>query len=820
LTVAGGKGANLGELMRGGFPVPPGFALTTAAYDRFVTENQLGETIGRALAAGGEGGAQIRAAFEAGAIPSDIERVLREAYGQLGEGAVAVRSSATAEDLADAAFAGQQDTFLNILGLDSLLDAVRRCWASLWTDRAITYRDRQSVDQESVRLAVVVQRMVPAETAGVLFTANPVSGARDEVVVDASPGLGEAVVSGLVTPDHFVLRTAWWGWSVAERRPGKREIVVRARAGGGTEHVEANATTRPLPDRALRRLARLGKKIEAHFGSPQDIEWTWSRGQVAVVQARPITALPQPRRRLNRMQRQMLGIMAEVVPQRPYPLDLTGWGPAIFGAIDPMFKELGLKTHTMESMFIEEDGLAVRASGRPLVAPGPRIVRAPLAVARLAWRYDSTRWQEDPELNEMLALASKLDAADLQAMSWTELLTLLHTELDIPRRIAGEVRVRYFPRAALATGLLMVTLKVLRRGELFGQMTSGVETKTMAANRELEALADSIRADSELSESFANKEASELWATLERTTSGAEFLAEFRSFLGRYGCREAFITGASQPTWGDGPGIPLGILKGLASAPPRSAPERPTWESARDQILTRPVLRIPSLRSRFLAMLGQARILMQIREDTHFFATLGLPLVRHNFLEMGRRLVDAGVLATAEDVFYLKLQELERVGRGWPPSARQVDELRAVASRRKQRFAELAQTPLFDPRLLAPPTGEGGALVSGMPGSPGLAQGPVRIVRDGREFGKLRPGEILVAPFTNPAWTPLFQRAAAVVVDAGGAASHAAIVAREYHIPAIMGTGDGTSRLVDGQIVRVDGDRGLVFEVAAVESEP
>ncbi|HZW03907.1 MAG TPA: PEP/pyruvate-binding domain-containing protein, partial [Anaerolineaceae bacterium] len=206
LAQAGGKGANLGELVRAGFPVPPGFAVTTAAYERFAVAGDLQAVIARSLAEQPGSGAPIRDAFQAAPVPPEVTGEILAAYRQLGDGPVAVRSSATAEDLSEAAFAGQQDTYLNVVGAEALVAAVRRCWASLWTDRAIAYRARQGIDPAGVRLAVVVQRMAPAEYAGVMFTANALTGARDEILIDASPGLGEAVVSGLVTPDHYVLR--------------------------------------------------------------------------------------------------------------------------------------------------------------------------------------------------------------------------------------------------------------------------------------------------------------------------------------------------------------------------------------------------------------------------------------------------------------------------------------------------------------------------------------------------------------------------------------------------------------------------------------
>jgi pyruvate,water dikinase len=232
---------------------------------------------------------------------------------------------------------------------------------------------------------------------------------------------------------------------------------------------------------------------------------------------------------------------------------------------------------------------------------------------------------------------------------------------------------------------------------------------------------------------------------------------------------------------------------------------------ARDDVLAHPLLRLPSLRSAFLELLSEARWFQQLREDTRFYATLILPVLRRTLLELGRRLVSVGVLDAPEDVFHLKLDELERIDGAWPPPPQLADQLRALMVWRKKRRAELEGTPLVDPRLFRQTEVEGDVLLRGTPGSPGVAEGLARIIRGSSEFGKLRSGEVLVAPYTNPAWTPLFQRAAAVVVDSGGSASHAAIVAREYGIPAVMGTIEGTEKLVDGQRVLVDGEQGRVM---------
>jgi pyruvate,water dikinase len=724
-----------------------------------------------------------------------------------------VRSSATAEDLPEAAFAGQQDSFLNVVDAGALLDAVRRCWTSLWTDRAIAYRERQGSEQQTVKLAVVVQRMVSAEVAGVMFTANPVTGARDEIVIDASPGLGEAVVSGLVTPDHVVLRKRVRGWRVVEWRAGRREVIVRARAGGGTEHVEgvSPADLPVLPDRAFRQLASSGVAIQEQFGAPQDIEWAWSDGKPYILQARPITALPDPPPRANRLQRLVASTFAEMMAVRPYPLDMDNWLPALAGAIEPLFELLGLKW-TLLNLFEARDGVVVRLDIR-LPHPTWRTILAPFRLLSAILRYDPLHWESDPHLATAKARAGELDSRDVRAASWAELLELARSAMELPRLAAGSVRVRYFPPAAFAATRLRLLLTLLGQAEHLGTLLAGAGNRTLEANRALEDLARSVRSDSDLAVLFATHPLEHLWAALEALPAGRAFLDDLRLFLERYGHRETMLSTTLQPTWKDAPELVLAIVKGFAAHPAKSSGGKATWQAARDEILRHPLLRFTPLRSGFLLLLARAQTLLQIREDTHFYATWAMPLLRRVFLEMGARLVRAGILDAPEDILHLRLEELKEIRSEDALPASLVEALRASMMHRRRERAALDSIPMVDPRLLARPPLEVNALLSGMPGSPGVAEGPARIVRDGFEFDKLRPGDVLVAPHTNPSWTPLFQRAVAVVVDSGSPGSHAAIVAREYGIPAVMSTVTGTQTLQDGELVRVDGSRGAVFRI-------
>jgi len=830
LDLAGGKGANLGELTRAGFDIPPGFVITTAAYDLLLQMDGLQERIVDLIAtldsddpaSVARVSQDIRQALQSASIPEQISEDVIKAYHQLGNGAVAVRSSATAEDLPGAAFAGQQETLLNISGDQALLDAVQVCWASLWSERAVVYRARHSVDQTTVKLAVVVQQMVPADAAGVMFTADPVRGARDVLVIDANPGLGEAVVGGMVTPDHFVVNKR--SQHVTEQSIGRREAVIRAKAGGGTERItptDGQVTMPALPPPAIQRLTQIGIQIERHYGTPQDIEWAWvgngtTTGKILVLQARPMTALPEPLKVSGPM-RLVVPMLAEMWPSRPYPLDMTTFTGAVEGAIGNfLVLMIGRSAPDPNSILVEEDGVAVRFEP-PAFHPTPGMLVRPWLTLWRTRSYDPSRWQADPLLSEVLACASELERRDVHAFPWKQNIDTLHEALAlIPR--AMQLRERYLPQAILALGVLWSLLMLARRGDHLGSLLSGIETKTTETNRALESLAAEIRANEALHDLFTRNESGQLRSVLQHSSEGQGFLRHFTAFLAQYGHRETALT-VSQGTWRDKPEAALGILKVLAATEPREETNGPrAWELTRDELLAHSFLGIRPLRKLFLSALTNARCLFQIREDTHFYATLPQPLIRRVALELGLRLEELGALDSAADVFHLKLEELEPLGEAWPPSGETLAQISALVARRKARRESLGAQPMFDPRLLAAePRALAGekVILSGSAGSPGVAAGPARIVCDSSEFGKLQPGDVLVAPVTNPAWTPLFQRSVAVVVDTGGSASHAAIVAREYGIPAVMGTVDGTQKLHDGQWIRVDGSRALVLEAEA-----
>jgi rifampicin phosphotransferase len=793
VALAGGKGANLGELIKAGFDVPDGFVVATEAYAAALESAQLLPPPGDE-----ENPAAFREQVCRVAVPEATCRDIAAAYANLGAGPVAVRSSATAEDLPGATFAGQQDSFLNVVGEQQLMDAIRQCWASLWTQRAVAYRRRRRIEPSEVRIAVVVQTMVPADAAGVMFTANPVTGARDQTVVDASSGLGEAVVSGAVTPDHYVLDAEG---KLVEFSLGRRELAVVARASGGVEHRPGDVATRLLTDDTLSELADLGTGASRHFGQPQDIEWALSDGRLYVVQARPMTALPPAPLKLSRGQRIQGSILLEMLTLRPYPIDMSTWlpyGPAgMMADITSFFGIAGLFTD-----FLVEDAEGVVVSYRP---PSPHftpgVLLAPFRLIYRMLRYDPARWQQDPRAITFRASIHSAAAQRPLAMSWPELIRHLRESLELMHPIA-ELRIDYLPSAAVALARLRMLLSLLGKSSLFAELITGAPTLTAAANQGLESLADWVRGDHQLRAALET-------GGLKRFDDHREFAAAFQEYLDTFGARETTgLVVATAPSWGESPEMVLNLIMGLAAGQP-AATNR--GDAAMAKLSSHWLMRYPGPAKLVRRWVTAARVGVAFREDSHAEAGWVLPIFRRALLETGGRLCSVGVLDEPSDVYHLRLEELEGIAEVGRIDLAERNRLRDLMRRRAVRREELAGVPLIDPSLVFPPLEDAEALVTGTPAGGGRVSGAVRIVREPSEFGTLRQGEILVCPATNPSWTPLFQRAAAVVVDSGGLASHAAIVAREYGIPAIMGTGRGTSVLSTGQQVTVDGGSGRVL---------
>jgi len=874
LSIAGGKAANLGELIQAGFPVPEGFCVTTRAYDDMATAADLPEIIDRFATTTPDDEFRIaelalraRERILSTPMPSHVAEAITVAYRDIAEKAsVAVRSSATAEDLPFASFAGQQDTYLGIVGEDAVLDAVHRCWASLWTDRAVVYRMRAQVDSAGTRLAVVVQRMVDAAVAGVLFTADPVTGHRAHTVIDASPGLGEAVVSGAVNPDHFVVDGR--SGEVLERVVGDKRLTIRARAGGGTEALaRTESTTVCLSEEQLLDLVRLGARVQKHYGQPQDIEWAIDgAGTLWLTQARPVTTLfPLPgedvpadddlrvyfcfslaqglTRPLTPMGLSAIRVIASSVA-RLYgspPADPVGGPPGVRAAAGRLFFDItpimrstpgravfprvldvmeARSAAVLRGLFDDPRLSIVQRSWRPVVRRLALLAvrfAVPLQVAQAVVSPASGRrraYRVGAELRRRTPPADPVSARQ---------------RLDFVVGILGAVVPRVMPRVAppAATGFAMLGLagRLLRAdarpGDLATVLRGLPHNVTTEMDLELWHLATAVRADDEAAEAVRRESAPRLAGRYRSGTLPEVLQRGLHGFLDRHGFRAVAEIDVGLPRWAEDPTHVLGVLGNyLRLDDPQRAPDKVFARSAAEAesmvaTLTDRARGRGALRGRAVGVaLDRARQLAGLRELPKYDIVLVLAQVRVELLEIGAELSAAGALARVDDVFFLDLREVGDAIDG--------RDVRDVAAGRRGLY-DRETTRRHVPRVLLSDGTEpearsalrsvaDGALM-GIAASAGTATGPARVVLE-PAGAYLAPGEILVAPSTDPGWTPLFLTAGGLVMEMGGANSHGAVVAREYGIPAVVGLPGATSSIVTGQEITVDGTRGLVTSVA------
>lgn len=878
LQLVGGKALNLGKLVAAGLPVPRGFCLTTVAY-ALAAPPGLGALAAELDAVGfGAGlhaaGADVtEAGVDAAAlgtvagrtraligetpIPPAVDAAIRAAYaGMGGTLPVAVRSSATAEDLPFASFAGQQDSYLDVVGADAVVEAVRRCWASLWSDRAVAYRSANGISNRDVGLAVVVQAMVDAATAGVLFTANPVTGTRTETVINASPGSGQAVVSGAVNPDQFVLETA--------------SAKVRARTPGGRQPGRSPGLSGPQ----LQELTALGDRVQRLFGAPQDIEWAIDAGgKVWLTQSRPITTLyplPEPApedaaagaaapTRVYLCGTLFQGLTRPITPMGLAVLELMRNSKGPWRYVNPglrMFVDLTavVRNKSGRAYLLRMLPLADGRSGAvlPALLEDPRfgIIERPLLqslrnagakrslpqpprrtgstektaslglIVRLIPAMLRPAFRPAAELRRAKKYGKQLESQLSLAEPASSVQRLDYTRHILDRTINGLIQAT-LPGPSAGYIMLAVARRLLRGiappRELEAVLRGLPHNITTEMDLELWQLAVSIGDDPVSRGEFLAKRPEELSAEYLAGKLPPQAQAGVRGFLARYGHRAVAEIDLGMPRWAEKPDHILGMISNyLRVEDPEQAPDRQfarAAEHAEDRIrslVDRTRVRSP-WRARALELsLRRVRQLAGLRELPKFYIVVVLGEMHRQLVRIGADMVSAGTIAAADDVFFLDFDEI-RVG------LRGADLHGIVADRRRLYDVELRRRRI--PRLLlsdgtdveaammakSPASGA----VTGTPASAGTATGRVRVILD-PVGAHLEPGDILVAPSTDPGWTPLFLTAGALVMEMGGVISHGAVVAREYGIPAVVGVPDATTRLRTGQTVTVDGAAGTI----------
>ena len=840
----GGKGAHLGELLRiEGIRVPAGFCVTTDAFRRIMAGapwiderlDRLSRLSPDDREAIGTISAEIRQAIEGIAVPDDLAAAITGALAQFGEQApYAVRSSATAEDLPAASFAGQHDTYLNVVGPAAILQHVSRCWASLFTERAVTYRLRNGVDHRTVHMAVVVQQMLFPQAAGVLFTADPVTGNRRVASVEASFGLSEALVSGLVNPDVFKVR----GGEVVAKAIAAKQRAVHASPAGGTREqaIDPERQRQPaLTDAQVVRLVQLGRRIEAHFGRPQDIEWCLVDDGLQIVQSRPVTTLfpiPESGDQENHVYISVGHQQMMTDPMKP--LGLSFWqmttpapmaeaGGRLFVDVTQRLavpaSRAGLLELVGKSDPLTGDALRTileRDFIRPLPDEGPP---GPLVGGA------SAPIETDPAIvTELIARTEASIAAaarDIRTKSGEALLDFIRADIQELRRILFDPQShQVFMSAMEATWWLNEQLEAwLGEKNAADTLTQSVPHNiTSEMGLALLDVADVIRPHPDVVAFLQRVGDENFLDELPGLAGGREARAAIEAWLDRYGMRCVGEIDITRPRWRERPATLLPMILGNIRNFEPGAGER-RFEQGRQEAWKKEQELLDRLRAlpdgegkadQAKRMIDRVRTFIGYREYPKYGMVSRYFVYKKALLEEAGRLVRAHVLREAEDIFYLTFPELHDVVR-----ANYVDD-RLICRRRDAFRSYRALTP---PRVLTS-EGEGlvgayrrddlpaGALI-GLPVSAGTVEGRARVVLDLAQ-ADLEPGDILVTAHTDPSWTPLFVAVAGLVTEVGGLMTHGAVIAREYGLPAVVGVVDATRLIPDGQRIRVHGTDGYV----------
>ncbi|MCB9153626.1 MAG: phosphoenolpyruvate synthase [Caldilineae bacterium] len=855
LMVVGSKGANLGELSRiEGIRVPDGFCISTEAFKRTIREtSSINELLDRLslLKVEDRGevrelSAEIRRAIEGIAIPQEIREEITRFLSGLGEkSAYAVRSSATAEDLPTASFAGQQDTYLNILGTEAILAHISKCWASLFSERAVIYRLQHGFDHRDVYLAVVVQKMVFPQAAGILFTADPVTSNRTVSFIDASFGLGEALVSGLVNADVYKVRSG----TVIDKRISTKKLAIDASEGGGTQEreIEAGLQNRQvLTDEQIVQLARTGRKIEAHFGRPQDIEWCLADGTFYVVQSRPITTLypiPEVNDRENHVyvsvghQQMMTDAMK--------PLGISFWQltagrpmfPAggrlfvdvapdlaspvrrnilvnVLGKSDPLIRD-ALTTILERGDFIQSlpDDPQEPTPGASKKDPPPANYQAlndydPAIVAELIHRRQTS----------LEALKQ-----DIQTQSGPELFEFILADIQrLKQRLSDPQSFGVFMTAMNAsTWLNENMLAWLGEKSVADTLSQSVPNNvTSEMGLALLDVADVIRPYPEVIAYLqdVNDEQENVLDGLVQFDGGWESRDAINAYLDTYGMRCAGEIDITKTRWSERPAIlvPM-ILTNIKNLQPGAGPRR--FEQGRREALEKEHELLDRLQQlpdgdqkaeETKRMIGLVRNFIGYREYPKYDIVSSYFVYKQALLREAGQLVQAGVIREKEDIYYLSFEELHAVVRT------HTLDYQLISQRKEEHQSYERLTP---PRIL---TSDGeiirgaykrenlpaGAIV-GLPVSSGVIEGRARVILN-MEDADLEDGDILVTPFTDPSWTPLFLSIKGLVTEVGGLMTHGAVIAREYGVPAVVGVENATKLIKDGQRIRVHGTEGFV----------
>ena len=790
ILIAGGKGANLGEMTRAKINVPSGFVITAEGYREFLKENSIEEVIE----------SKLEEAIKAGKFPEELERIITEAYLNLGENKrVAVRSSATAEDLPDASFAGQQETYLNVQGVEEVLKQVRNCYASLWGNRAVSYRFHQGYDQSLVSIAVVIQEMVESEKAGVLFTVNPISEKENEMLINASYGLGESVVSGRVTADSYIVDK---NGKILEINIGSKETQI-IYADKNTIEVDVSdekRKIRALDDNEILGLIKSALEIEKHYGMPMDIEWAIKDGEIYILQARAITTLKNHEEekiieeyikgtRLKGSMRENMSFLLEKMPFAYRALDFD-FIIAINEQKAKIFAEGGIIFSSNTK--IDENGIQTLPDDKKHINKNIFHIFKLLKIMRdfeyCAGICKSFMDKYELELEQIKSL-------DFENMSLHDCKNFMEYSYDLTKNLTYD-RFKYalFPTMLMFNKYSKIIKKVNKNYSAF-DFYWDLNNKTSVVNDDILKMSEEIKKNDSLKSEIISGENFEfLYKKFDDFRTMADEFIKANGFKSDYNC---YCLEAK--TFIEDPDRLVNILRPILSLAENIKTNEKT------KTFNELMFSLKNIYGNNYQDIEKNieyfRYFHVVREESQYlwerlFYYVRKCVKRINKIFLGSDDYKLGVA----NLFHKEL--IESLDRGF------LNETDNEKIRMRNQKFPLAMKVWDASKLLVFETK--GDVLKGVSGSPGVALGRVCLIHSTKEFYKMNKGDVLVCNFTDPEWTPLFKLASAVVADTGAALSHAAIVAREFNIPAVLGVGLATTRFKDGDMIQVDGNKGLV----------
>ncbi|QQK75428.1 phosphoenolpyruvate synthase [Salicibibacter cibarius] len=863
LSMVGGKGANLGELSQAGFLVPPGFCVTTAGYKRLIQGKeelydmvrQLDQLSTDQFEEIQRLGQSIRDYILNLEVPEPLYSAIMIAWKNTGkEHTYAIRSSATAEDLPHASFAGQQDSFLNVKGEEQLFESIQKCWASLFTDRAIVYRAQNGFDHRSVFLSIVVQRMIRPEVSGIMFTADPVSGHRHTVSIDVGFGLGEALVSGEVTADLYKVRDG----QITDKKIAKKEKGIFPLPGGGTEMKPLPVEQQDQPalnDARALELANLGKQIEEHYGTEQDIEWSLEEGQLYILQSRPITSLfPIPASDDNKYRIYFSLGHKQMMTDYMKPLGLS-----LFQTLIPSVKEGGenLLTNAGGRLFVNYSYLLYMKSVQKQLKQKTYIdldLRALQNVVlseefekripkrgnkkKVVQLYIKPIWRimgkaiprtiasiyfENPTLVLQRAYANFHEdihrfQQKMKQYDHAERIRLIkeHARHDLFQSLTNPVAYTFVG---------MITFSRIQRcvKKWLGEDVNPAIHQSQPGNITSEIgmkigdLVEAARPYPEVVE-YLHKANDETFVQDLKSVEGGEvFLTSLHSFMANFGMRASGEIDITRVRWHEAPTMLVpSILSHMRNNAPNEHHEkfahgeqeaRETIQALLERVKTR---RSPRKAKKLSRLLTVYRHTVGIRELPKYVIVCYFDVYRRVILEEAKYLVQRGDLYQETDIYYLTLDELiVLLEKGSEETVSSIPDRKNHEKRYRTLMPPSVMSSDGEIFSAVNQDQESANVLVGTPVSAGVVEGTVKVVRS-LEEGELNKGDILVAPYTDPGWTPLFSSAKALITEVGGTMTHGSVVARENGIPAVVSVENATKILKDDQMIRVDGTGGFV----------